>query len=155
MKAISIDYGEKRIGLAISDEIGIIAAPMKTLKVTSFPDAVSKIHRISKSQNTDAIVIGIPLGRKGEETKQSIQARYFANALKATDGTEIVFWNEAFSTQQASKHTKRKGTKRRKNIDSEAARIILQEYLDSRKEKETKIPFTPQQGALLNTQLNI
>lgn len=133
MKALGVDYGEKMIGLSISDEIGIVAAPMRALKVTSIADAVLKLQKIAKSQNVDVIVIGLPLGRKGEETKQSIQTRYFANALKETNGIEITFWNEAFSTKAAKITVRKKSTKKKKNLDSEAARIILQEFLDYQK----------------------
>lgn len=149
MKTISIDYGEKRIGLAISDELGIIASPMPTLKVKSLADAVSKVHRIVKSQRAENIVVGLPLSLKGTETQQSIQTRYFVDTLKATNGANIEFWNEAFTTQQAKSST-RKGTSRKKrNIDSEAARIILQEYLDSNGKSKTKTPFCPHYDKLL------
>ena len=143
MRTLAIDYGEKRIGLAVSDELHIIAKPMSTLKVKSLSDAVSKIQRIAKSQGIDKIVIGLPLGSKGGETKQSIQTRYFANALESTNGTEIEFWNESFSTQQA-KSLPNKTSSKKKNPDSEAARIILQEFLDSKNEPKKEPIFVPQ-----------
>ena len=67
MKILGIDYGEKRIGLAISDELAVIAKPIKTLKVKSFADAVSKLQRIIKRQKIDLVIIGLPLSSKNEE----------------------------------------------------------------------------------------
>jgi putative Holliday junction resolvase len=145
MRILSIDYGEKRIGLAISDELNIIAKPMPTLKVNSLSDSVNKIQRIIKSQGIDTAVIGLPLNSKGGETKQSIQTRYFADALKSTNGAEIEFWNESFSTQQAESPAGMTSFKK-KNPDSEAARIILQEFLDSQNESKKEPIFMPQLG---------
>ncbi len=148
MKILAIDYGEKRIGLAISDELGIIASPMPVLKVFSLADAIQKIHRIIKTQGVEKVVIGLALGPKREETQQSIQTRYFAESLKNTNGIEIDFWNESFSTNEAIKSEGINTTRKRKNLDSEAARIILQEYLDSKREMSNKTFFIPQEKIL-------
>ncbi|MBN2016363.1 Holliday junction resolvase RuvX [Candidatus Dojkabacteria bacterium] len=152
MKYLGIDYGEKRIGLAISDETGIIAMAISALKVKSLADAVSKIHRIVRTQNIDIVVVGLPLGSKNEETQQSIQTRYFARTLESTNGAEVEFWNEAFSTVQARQYERRKRNNP-KNIDSESARIILQEYLDSREirkeDARVSTSFLPQYSAFL------
>ncbi|MFH1543630.1 MAG: Holliday junction resolvase RuvX [Patescibacteria group bacterium] len=142
MKTMGIDYGDKRIGLAISDDTGFLASPIPTLKVNSLADAVSKIQRIIKNQKIARVVLGLPLGPKREETQKSIQIRYFADALKTTNGAEIDFWNEYYSTKSAQQNLAA-GTKRKKrNLDSEAARIILQEYLDNIKTPKDK--FFPQ-----------
>lgn len=138
MKVIAIDYGTKRIGLAISDATGLIARPMPLLKVKNFSDAVGKVLQIIKRQNAETVVLGLPLSEKREETQQSIQVRYFAQALKISNGIEIIFWNELFSSRDAMDNIV-KGTKKKKaNIDSEAARLILQEYLDFKRDPESK-----------------
>jgi putative Holliday junction resolvase len=145
MRTLAIDYGEKRVGLAISDELNIIAKPMSILKVSSLSDAISKIHRIIKSQGIDKVIIGLPLGPKGAETKQSIQTRYFANSLKDTNSAAIEFWNESFSTQQAEQYSSTtRSSRKKKNPDSEAARIILQEYLDTQNEPKKESLLMPQ-----------
>jgi putative Holliday junction resolvase len=150
MKALGVDYGEKRIGLAISDELGMIASPMATLKVHSLSDAVAKVHRIARSHNTDRIVVGLPLGSSGNETQQSIQTRYFVTALQSADGAAIDFWNESYSTQLANSSSSIYRTARKKkNLDSEAARVILQEYLDFQHEKQKKDALFPRYDELL------
>ncbi len=135
MKILGIDYGKKRIGLAISDSLQILATPMPTLEVKSISDAISKLQNIIRSQNAKRVIIGLPLGSKGDETQQSIKVRYFANALKASNGSEIEFWNESLSTKRAEEGKQKRTVRMRKNIDSEAARIILQEYLDHKQEE--------------------
>lgn len=133
MKYLGVDYGEKRIGIAVSDEYGIIARAAQTLKVNSLAEAVSKVQRLARSHAVKRIVVGLPLGPNREETQQSIQTRYFANALKNTNGFDVEFWNEAFTTIQASLKVVGKSKKKKlATIDSEAARILLQEYLDFR-----------------------
>jgi len=117
---------------------------MLSLKVKSFADAVSKVQRVAQTQSVSAIVVGLTLGPKREETKQSIQIRYFANALKSTNGSEIEFWNESFSTKEAKNSTKSGTLKKKKNLDSEVARIILQEFLDYKRELEKGGAFLPQ-----------
>jgi len=144
MRALGVDYGERKIGLAISDESALIATPMLSLKVSSLADAVSKIQRIAKSQDVDKIIVGLPLGPKREETKQSIQTRYFTDTLKSTDGIEIEFWNESFSTQQAKENSKSGTSRKKRNLDSEVARALLQEYLDYKREPERYPALLPQ-----------
>ena len=141
MKKLGIDYGQKRIGLAISDELETFATPLLALKVKSFADALTKLQRIIKRLKVDEIIIGLPLSMKGNETKQSIQTRYFANALKSTNGSRIKFRNESFSTKEAEQNLKKSSKKSKEKKDSEAARIILQEYLDSKKDPFVKESF--------------
>lgn len=150
MKILGVDYGEKTIGLALSDELEVIAAPIQAIKVKSIADAISKVQQIVRSHGIKTVVVGLPLSSKGQETQQSIQTRYFANALESTNGATVVFWNEAYSTQQAQKSGAKKGTKRKKSLDSESARIILQEYLDYQKDRGVgRRPFVANEEDLL------
>ena len=151
MKVLAIDHGEKRIGLALSDPRGIIASPLPTLNIKSLVDAIEKIHRISKSQGAELILIGLPLGPNGEETQQSIKVRYFGDTLSRTNGTPVEYWNESFTTQIAQKGPSSK--KKRANFDSEAARIILQEFLDNQSESRPKIYGPELTSYSLNTKI--
>lgn len=144
MKKLGVDYGQKRIGLAISDELETFATPLPILKVKSFADAVKKLQRIIKRQKIDEIIIGLPLSMKGNETKQSIQTRYFTDALNSTNGVKITFRNEAFSTKEAEENLKKSLLKSKDKKDSEVARTLLQEYLDSKRNPFIRGNFTPQ-----------
>jgi putative Holliday junction resolvase len=151
MKILGIDYGEKRIGLAISDNKSIIAKALPPLKVTSVSDAVAKVQRMVETQGVKRIIIGLPLGRQGNETQQSIKTRYFADALRNTNGIQVEYWNEAFSTSQALTKVGRSKKKQKKKLDSEAARIILQEYLDFQNEEVKRAAIMPRYQALTQT----
>ncbi len=144
MRKLGVDYGQKRIGLAISDDLGVFATPLPILKVKSFADAVTKLQRIIKRQKIDEIIIGLPLSSRGNETKQSIQTRYFTDALNSTNGAKITFRNEAFSTKEAEENLKKTSKGSKNKEDSEVARTLLQEYLDSQKDPFTRGHFTPE-----------
>jgi len=137
MKILGIDYGEKRIGLALSDDTRLIAAPLKPLNVDSISDAVAKLYRIISSHNISEVVVGLPLSEDRSETQQSLKTRYFVNALKSINSVDVNYWNEYLTTQNAQNEAGSHTGRYKRSIDSEAARQILQEYLDHLKENPT------------------
>ena len=124
MKTLAIDFGEKRIGLAISDELGISSAPLKTIHVRSDEESIKEIIRIYDENKADQVLFGIPLNPDGSLGKIGNSVKRFGAKLKEKLETKIIYWDEYFS----SKTAENKGSK---DIDSEAARIILQEFLNS------------------------
>ncbi|MBI4999363.1 Holliday junction resolvase RuvX [Candidatus Gottesmanbacteria bacterium] len=123
MKILGIDYGEKKIGLAISE--GKLAEP---LGVFSIKYLVLSIKRICQKEKIEKIVIGISEGKMAEKT------RNFAKELKQITGLSVEFWNETLTTQQAVKKMIEAGkAKRRRKLDEHAiaAALILQDYLDN------------------------
>ena len=132
MKTLAIDFGEKRIGLAISDELGISSAPLGTIKVKSDTESVREIIRTYKEHKADQILFGIPLNPDGSIGKIGNQVKRFAAKLKSGLDTKILFRDEYLSSKTAEdKKNGGKNKKRNGSIDSEAARIILQEFLNS------------------------
>lgn len=129
---MSIDYGKKRIGIAISDELRIIAAPLEVINNTLGVE--KKISEIAKKHNVEKIIIGLPFWDKPSEIIEEIKV--FAENLKKNLDIEIEFVNEFYSTKIAQEklHSLNKKLKKYKNkIDSFAACVILQEYLDGNK----------------------
>jgi len=135
MKHLSIDLGEKRIGIAVSDPRGIIAQPFDIIKRISDKETLLKIKSICSTEKIEVIVVGIPLS--GNE---KTQLRFKSFARKVKDATEIPvhLWDETFSTKQAQNmvafsdvRSTRKKTKDHR--DDVAAAIILQEFLDHEK----------------------
>lgn len=134
MKLLGIDYGTKRMGLAISDDTGSIAFPKGILRVTTMPHAIEQIIAVSDENAVDAIVVGMP---DNEERKSEIEL--FSKALRAGSGKEIYFINESFTSFEAFKgtHDIRQEQGRNARIDNDpkddvAASLILQRFLDSR-----------------------
>lgn len=127
---LSIDYGEKRIGLAISDEMLMLAHPLKVIKNT--PTAVKQIVEVVKQYNVGKIIVGLPHWDKKTQIVEKIQC--FINELKQMLDIEIITVNEFYSTKIAEQKVVSSGKKLKKvkdKLDSYAACVILQDYLDS------------------------
>lgn len=122
MKILAIDHGTKNIGLAISDELEITARPLPQLKNSD--SALHNIAELCVKEKIEKIVIGLPTGAVIKNSKQEKIVKEFAKDLFEITMLPILLWDESYSSQNARKKTK-------KNIDSESAKIILQEYLDS------------------------
>ncbi len=137
MRILGIDYGDRSIGLAISDKLFIAAHAIGRYQVKNrktdalyFKDLV-KQHQVSK------IVIGLPLQMDGSEGTRVEKTREFARWLEKILGLPIVFWDERLTTKQALRvlhQQKMNGRKKKKLKDQIAATIILANYLESERE---------------------
>lgn len=138
MRIMGIDFGEKRIGVAISDPLGITAQGIAVLgKGPSFEADIKEINKlIKKYEGVDEIVIGLPKTLRGEIGTQARKVLEFVDALKNKFKIQISTWDERLTSVEAEKTLISAGLsreKRRKVIDKSAAAYILQSYLDSRK----------------------
>ncbi len=134
-RILGIDYGERRIGLAISDPMGIIAKPFKTLDRKIIPDYISEILDIVVAQDIHKIVVGLPLTLKGEYSSQTKVVQDFIDKLMQTGETSVVHIDERLSSVAAERSLQEQGVKtghEKGRVDETAAAIILQEYLDSK-----------------------
>ena len=132
MKILSIDYGDKRIGLAISDENEKLASRFLTLENKSQKKSIVEIKNIISEKNIRKIIIGIPIGLKGESA-QTRDIKEFSVELSENIKIPIIEINEVFTSKMAEENLLQAGVKSREvkeTIDQEAARIILQDYLD-------------------------
>ena len=137
MSVLGIDYGDRRIGLAAGDALGLVAHGLPTLENTSIESVLAALRGIIKERNVDEIVLGLPLNMDGSEGPQAQKARAFGEALQ-TLGKPVHFADERLTTERAHRALKEIGlshAKRRKRIDRLAAQFILQVYLDSRKQQ--------------------
>ncbi len=132
MKILSIDYGDKRIGLAISDKNEKLASRFLTLENKSQKKSIIEIKKIIPEENIQKIVIGIPVGLKGESA-QTQDIKEFSIKMSKNIKIPIIEVNEVFTSKMAKENLLQAGVKSidiKKAIDQEAARIILQDYLD-------------------------
>lgn len=130
---LSIDFGTKRVGLAISDETNTIALTLDAIVFKKDEELWGKLQEIIEKYTPELCLIGIPLGYQDKPTKMSKQVKKFGEELKSKFNLEVRFWNEVMTSYFASKVSK---NDRSGKLDSESARIILQEYLDFIKEKK-------------------
>jgi len=130
-RCLGIDVGTKRVGLALSDSIGLTATP---LDVVDRSDAVDEIIRLAQIHEVGTIVVGLPTSLGGGEGTSAVDARSLGEELAQATNAEIVYLDERFTSRMAESALLESGMKRRdrKNtIDKVAAAIILQDYLNS------------------------
>ncbi len=128
MKILSIDHGNKRLGIAISDELGISAQALPTIQVNNEDFAIKQIVKLLDEHNCDTVLIGVPIGFEGKDSSQTKIVREFINKLKSQIQSPIIEWDETYSSKTASRNIK---GKKKRNLDSESAKVILLEYLRS------------------------
>ena len=130
-RTLGIDYGDTRIGIAVSDPLKIISKPLRTLKNND--NFLTELQNIIKEKNVDAIVVGYPIGMKGQVTKQTEKVDSFIELLAENINIKILKVDERLSSVSASKSLILQGIKTGHNkelIDDTSAAIILQEFLD-------------------------
>jgi len=131
-RALGIDFGTKRVGLALSDRSNMIASPYKTLNYVSEKDLITQLEIIVTKNDIEILVLGLPINMKGEDTAQTIKVRDFKEILSALR-IPIVYEDERLSSVSAINSLMLQNVKTGHNkpeIDKTAAAIILQQYLD-------------------------
>lgn len=134
MKILAIDLGDVRSGVAISDANEILASPIGTIAEPDKEVLLQKILNIVSENDVGKIVLGLPKNMDGTEGESAKKSREFGENLRKNSGLEVVFQDERGTTLEASGYlnvSDVRGKKRKKVIDSVAATIILQNYLDS------------------------
>lgn len=134
-RKVALDIGDVRIGVAVSDMLGITANPRETYvrKGKTFEDDINYFVNYAKTEDADAFVIGLPLNMDGTEGPRVEVTREFGDALKEASGLDVIYVDERLTTVSAenlliSADVRRE--KRKTVIDKVAATIILQSYLD-------------------------
>lgn len=131
MRCLGIDYGRRRIGLALSDPTLLIATPLVIIENRGIKKTVLQILDIIQKNDVKQIIVGLPLHANGEESEMSKEARFFGSAFEKL-GFPVVFVDERYTSYEAESmignHRQSKNL-----IDKVAASIILQVYLDERR----------------------
>ena len=139
MKALGIDFGEKRIGLAMSDAEGRYAIPYKTLTRRSDQQAIEELSALAEEESIELIVLGDPRNLDGSAGLQSERVAAFSRKLAAALDLPIETVNESLTSHEANSRLREAGLtarQRRERVDSLAAQILLQEALDRRRTPE-------------------
>jgi len=134
MRSLGIDFGEKRIGLAISDPEGRLAVPLTTLERRNDRSAVRAIEEIARREGVGRLVLGEPVGLDGQRGEAAERVRRFGNRLAGITGLPVRLINESLTTVEAQERLRAAGFDPRREperIDAVAAQILLQEALDS------------------------
>jgi putative Holliday junction resolvase len=134
-RVLAVDPGERRIGIAVSDELGLLARPLVVLRGKSLRDAVRAIALLVEREQVDEIIVGLPLTLSGEVGHQARRSLRFVEELRRATPVVVREWNEQFTTVEAQRRMIEAGQRRktrRHMLDAAAAAVLLQDYLDHR-----------------------
>jgi putative Holliday junction resolvase len=135
-RVLAVDWGLKRVGVALSDETRLIARPLPTLHVTSLRQAVSALVDLVQANDVITLVIGLPIHMSGFEGESAQRARKMTEALEAKlPHVRFVLWDERLTSKQAGEilrsRKEKVGGRNKGRIDQVAAAVLLQNFLDS------------------------
>jgi len=151
MRALGVDYGQRRIGLALSDATLTLARPWKTLAAGANPrasaaavvDLLRSVGTDDLDEPIDVIVVGLPRRLGGEDNAQTPAVRAFVTALGDAAGVQVVCQDERLTSHEADARLalhERDWRRRKERLDAAAAAIILQDYLDERRDAREANP---------------
>jgi putative Holliday junction resolvase len=134
-RIMGLDVGDRRIGVAVSDELGLTAQPVLTLVRKNRRQDFGSLARLLRKYGCELVVVGNPLYMSGDMSPQAVKAQAFAEALRVETNVTIQLWDERLSSTEAHRHLDAAGRtgNRRDVIDQVAAVLILQSFLDSRR----------------------
>lgn len=143
MRWLAIDHGTKNIGLAFSDELEILASPFEVWP-NQGEASLARIARLAKDEGAQALLVGLPRHKDGQESATAPLARAFGEALRALTGLPLLFWDEYLTSMEAERLLAQRGVKakdRKARLDAAAAAVMLEDLMETRKTR--RIP--PQQ----------
>ena len=135
MRALALDVGDARIGLAISDAQGIVCLPIEALVRSEEADDISVVIETAEREHVQTIVVGLPLSLDGTQGPAARKMRRFTSVLRKTTDIPVESYDERFTTTEAERRLRSAGfepSKNRARLDSMAAVIILESYLLAR-----------------------
>jgi len=132
---LGLDVGDRRIGVALSDETATLASGLTTLRRSSLGEDVAAVAELARRHEVTAVVVGLPLNMDGSRGPQAAKVLAFAAALERRLGVPVVTRDERLTTVEAEERLREAGVRgwkdRKRRIDEAAAAVILQEHLDS------------------------
>lgn len=132
-RILAIDFGMKRMGLAISDALGITAQGLQTLQRTNMQNDVREIQKLVEEYSAGRVLLGNPLGHGGNETAMSQRVAAFAEKLRRKLNCPVELWDERLTSVEANRMLRDSGIgleKRKRAVDRVAVTLLLQSYLD-------------------------
>lgn len=142
-RVLALDHGSVRIGVAVSDPLRIVAAPLEVIPVAEFTDRL--VALLAEYQPTE-IVVGLPVSLSGREGRAATAAREFGQEVAAASGLPVHFVDERFTTASAEAALLEGGVKRRsrrQKVDRVAAAVILRQFLDQQSGSDRDLPSSP------------
>jgi putative Holliday junction resolvase len=133
MRILGIDHGTKRIGLAVSDELGVIAQPLEFVLAEPLTAALARLREVIQEKQVELLLVGMPRNMDGSYGPAAAKVQEFVVALKEAVPTPVKLWDERLTSAQANRfliQANVRRDKRKEKVDQTAAAILLQSYLD-------------------------
>jgi putative Holliday junction resolvase len=133
MRILALDHGTKRIGVAVSDELKMIATPLEFILAEPFADFLARLREIIREKEVELILVGMPRNMDGSYGPAALKVQEFVAVLKDAIAIPIKVWDERLTSAQAQRFLIQGGVrreKRKEKVDKMAAAILLQSYLD-------------------------
>jgi putative Holliday junction resolvase len=134
LRILALDHGTKRIGVAISDELKMIAQPLEFIPAAPFAGFLARLKEILQEKQVDLILVGMPRNMDGSYGPSALRAQEFVGALRDAITIHVQTWDERLTSAQAQRFLIQGGVRRKERkekVDKTAAAILLQSYLDS------------------------
>ena len=134
MRILALDHGTKRIGVAVSDELKLIAQPLEYISAEPFADFLARLKELLREKEVELILVGLPRNMDGTYGPAALKVQAFIAALKSALTVPIKTWDERLTSVQANRlliEGEVRREKRKEKVDKMAAAILLQSYLDS------------------------
>jgi len=130
-RILAVDWGERRVGLAVSDPTGTLASGLETLEVRGKADALEQVAAAAREAEAESIVVGLPLLLSGEHGDAARAAEKFAAALAEATGLPVATWDERLTSALAGRRMQERGERRRRKgrVDQDAAIALLESWL--------------------------
>ena len=132
MRILAVDWGERRIGLAVSDPSGTIASPLETLVVRGEADAIERVAAVAVAEEAESIVVGLPLLLSGERGEAALAAEAFAARLAERTALPVETYDERLTSALGERLLRESGTRRKRDkgqLDQSAAVMLLDSFL--------------------------
>jgi putative Holliday junction resolvase len=150
-RVLGIDAGERRVGVALSDELRLLASPLVVLdRGRGLAPVLDALTEVARSEGVAQIVVGLPLNADGSEGRQARRAQDFARVAERVVGVPVEMWDERLSSKEAEQIARAQGRNMRRlrqhgQLDAIAAAVILQDYLDHTRVASPTVrqPLTP------------
>ena len=133
MRILALDHGTKRIGIAVSDELKVIAQPLEFVPAEPFADFLARLKHLILEKEVELILVGMPRNMDGSYGPAALKVQEFVAVLKETTGVPIKTWDERLTSAMANRFLLQGNVRRadrKEKVDKMAAAILLQSYLD-------------------------
>ena len=131
-RILAVDWGERRIGLAVSDDLGVLATGLSTLEIRGEAEAVARVADTIRTVEADSVVVGLPLTLKGERGEAARAVEHFVEALRRATPVEVALYDERLTSAMAERRMRERGERsrgRKTRVDQGAAVALLEGWL--------------------------